>query len=160
MLPLPLPPAALPACAAAHELLATLANTRHTGAAVLAVLRTTWVPASCRRSLPSCQAVIEEAFRGLHGRTLNFNSMVRAVGQLNRWYEDKGVLGQVRGAADGGEAAGGGQHSALAQAAASHRMTHLAAAKASSMCMGVCRGIPVWHRVPPPSAPFTTLPPP
>lgn len=41
------------------------------------------------------QAVIEEAFRDLHGRTLNFNSMVQAVGKLNRWYEEKGVLGQV-----------------------------------------------------------------
>ena len=42
------------------------------------------------------QAVIEDAFRGLYGRTLNFNTMVAAVGKLNRWYEDRGVLGQVR----------------------------------------------------------------
>ncbi|KAI3429606.1 hypothetical protein D9Q98_005692 [Chlorella vulgaris] len=41
------------------------------------------------------QAVVEDAFRDLHGKTLNFNSMVAAVGKLNRWYEDKGVLGQV-----------------------------------------------------------------
>lgn len=44
-----------------------------------------------------CQAVVEDAFRDLHGKTLNFNSMVAAVGKLNRWYEDKGVLGQVGG---------------------------------------------------------------
>lgn len=60
-------------------------------------------PASpCRRRLALLQAVIEEAFRGLHGRTLNFNSMLRAVGQLNRWYEDKGVLGQVGSGGVGG----------------------------------------------------------
>ncbi|KAL4449506.1 hypothetical protein ABPG77_007150 [Micractinium sp. CCAP 211/92] len=41
------------------------------------------------------QAVIEDAFKDLHGRTLNFNSMVQAVGKLNQWYEKKGVLGQV-----------------------------------------------------------------
>ena len=51
------------------------------------------------------QAVIEDAFRGLHGRTLNFNTMVEAVGKLNRWYEDRGVLGQVRW---GGRGTGGG----------------------------------------------------
>lgn len=45
---------------------------------------------------------MEDAFRELHGRTLNFNSMVQAVGKLNKWYEEKGVLGQVRiGAAQG-----------------------------------------------------------
>lgn len=42
------------------------------------------------------QAVIEEAFQPLFGRTLNYHQMVNAVGTLNRWYEDKGVLGQVR----------------------------------------------------------------
>ena len=50
--------------------------------------------------------MIEEAFRDLHGRTLNFNSMVQAVGKLNRWYEEKGVLGQVRGGGGGGGQAG------------------------------------------------------
>ena len=39
---------------------------------------------------------MEEAFSGLFGRTLNFNQMAAAVGKLNRWYEDTGVLGQVR----------------------------------------------------------------
>ncbi|KAI7843074.1 hypothetical protein COHA_003245 [Chlorella ohadii] len=41
------------------------------------------------------QAVIEDAFKDMFGRTLNFNSMVKAVGKLNKWYEEKGVLGQV-----------------------------------------------------------------
>ena len=44
---------------------------------------------------------MEDAFRELHGHTLNFNSMVQAVGKLNRWYEEKGVLGQVRARGQG-----------------------------------------------------------
>lgn len=52
-----------------------------------------WPPTT---HLPATQAVVEEAFSGLFGRTLNFNQMAAAVGKLNRWYEDTGVLGQVR----------------------------------------------------------------
>ena len=55
------------------------------------------------------QAVIEDAFRGLFGRTLNFNAMVGAVGKLNQWYEEKGVLGQVRRGGAGGRVGVGGR---------------------------------------------------
>ena len=41
------------------------------------------------------QAVIQEAFHGMRGRTLNYNALTRAVATLNSWYEDHGVLGQV-----------------------------------------------------------------
>ena len=58
---------------------------------------------------------MEDAFRELHGRTLNFNSMVQAVGKLNKWYEEKGVLGQVRRTQSG---AGSGVLSGVLRAAA------------------------------------------
>ncbi|CAD7697055.1 unnamed protein product [Ostreobium quekettii] len=41
------------------------------------------------------QVVFEDAFRGLHGRTLNFNTFGDAVRKIVGWYEDAGVLGQV-----------------------------------------------------------------
>lgn len=44
-------------------------------------------------SLP--QAVFEDAFRGLHGKTLNFNTFGEAVAKLTRWYQNAGVCGQV-----------------------------------------------------------------
>lgn len=44
-------------------------------------------------SLP--QVVFEEAFRGLHGQTLNFNTFGEAVAKLTRWYQQAGVCGQV-----------------------------------------------------------------
>jgi outer membrane protein insertion porin family len=44
------------------------------------------------------QSLIEEAFEHQYGKTLNFQGFGRALGQLNKWYEDKGILGQVTGA--------------------------------------------------------------
>jgi len=41
------------------------------------------------------QAIIQDAFHGMRGRTLNYNSLTRAVAKLNSWYEQHGVLGQV-----------------------------------------------------------------
>ncbi|KAG7666840.1 hypothetical protein Ndes2526B_g04666 [Nannochloris sp. 'desiccata'] len=41
------------------------------------------------------QAIIQDAFHGMRGRTLNYNSLTRAVAKLNSWYEEHGVLGQV-----------------------------------------------------------------
>ena len=40
-------------------------------------------------------AVIESAFRGLYGRTLNYAHFAGAVRALDRWYREKGLLGQV-----------------------------------------------------------------
>jgi outer membrane protein insertion porin family len=44
-------------------------------------------------SLPT--SVMQEAFAGLHGKTLNFASFARAVEKVDRWYRSTGVLGQV-----------------------------------------------------------------
>lgn len=41
------------------------------------------------------QAIIQDAFKGMRGRTLNFNELTTAVARLNAWYEQHGVLGQV-----------------------------------------------------------------
>jgi outer membrane protein insertion porin family len=41
------------------------------------------------------QREIEEAFRDQAGRTLNFPAFSTAVKRLNRWYEDRGIFGQV-----------------------------------------------------------------
>ena len=41
------------------------------------------------------QIVIQDAFEGMRGRTLNYNALTRAVARLNSWYEQHGVLGQV-----------------------------------------------------------------
>jgi outer membrane protein insertion porin family len=41
------------------------------------------------------QAIIQDAFHGMRGRTLNYNALTRAVAKLNSWYEEHGVLGQV-----------------------------------------------------------------
>ncbi|BDA46032.1 Outer envelope protein 80, chloroplastic [Coccomyxa sp. Obi] len=41
------------------------------------------------------QREIEEAFRDQAGRTLNFPAFSSAVKRLNRWYEDRGIFGQV-----------------------------------------------------------------
>lgn len=40
-------------------------------------------------------SVLEDAFRGLYGRTLNFKHFGRALQSLDRWYRGKGLLGQV-----------------------------------------------------------------
>jgi hypothetical protein len=60
---------------------------------------------------------VEDAFRELHGRTLNFNSMVQAVGKLNRWYEEKGVLGQVRARGQGSAVQGSPGHRSVQRSA-------------------------------------------
>ena len=39
--------------------------------------------------------VVEEAFRGLCGRTLNYNTFMKAVERLDLWYLGHGVVGQV-----------------------------------------------------------------
>lgn len=41
------------------------------------------------------QSLIEDAFQDQYGKTLNFENFGRALGQLNKWYEDKGIFGQV-----------------------------------------------------------------
>lgn len=43
------------------------------------------------------QIVFEDAFRGLHGRTLNHNTFGDAIRKVVSWYEDAGVLSQVGG---------------------------------------------------------------
>ncbi len=40
--------------------------------------------------------VVQSALRQVCGRTLNFVNLKNAVGQLDSWYQDNGVLGQVR----------------------------------------------------------------
>lgn len=40
-------------------------------------------------------SLVTKAFRGMAGKTLNFVQFSRAVQQLDQWYRDKGVLGQV-----------------------------------------------------------------
>lgn len=41
-------------------------------------------------------AELKAAFGRLYGRQLNVNDMHAALDRLNRWYEQRGVLGQVR----------------------------------------------------------------
>ncbi len=41
--------------------------------------------------------VVQDAFKGMHGRTLNFVAFKRAIHKLDKWYHDKGILGQVCG---------------------------------------------------------------
>ena len=39
--------------------------------------------------------VVQQAFKHLHGTPLNFVQFGKAVQKLDRWYQDRGVLGQV-----------------------------------------------------------------
>ncbi|GMH41408.1 hypothetical protein BSKO_09318 [Bryopsis sp. KO-2023] len=41
------------------------------------------------------QAIFEDAFRGLHGKALNYNTFGEAVSKLMQWYQEAGVCGQV-----------------------------------------------------------------
>ena len=41
------------------------------------------------------QKEIEEAFQNQFGRTLNFPQFSGALKRLNKWYEDRGIFGQV-----------------------------------------------------------------
>jgi hypothetical protein len=50
-------------------------------------------------------SVMQEAFRDLYGKTLNFASFASAVDRVDRWYRSSGVLGQVGGR---GRGSGGG----------------------------------------------------
>ena len=43
------------------------------------------------------QREIEEAFGAQFGRTLNFPAFSASLRRLNRWYEDRGIFGQVCG---------------------------------------------------------------
>ena len=43
--------------------------------------------------------MVQDAFKGVYGRTLNFVAFKRAIHKLDKWYHDKGILGQVRKAA-------------------------------------------------------------
>ncbi|GFR47680.1 hypothetical protein Agub_g9426, partial [Astrephomene gubernaculifera] len=43
--------------------------------------------------LPAC--VIQQAFEGMPGRTLNLGSLQRAIGQLDAWYHERGIMGMV-----------------------------------------------------------------
>lgn len=39
--------------------------------------------------------VVERAFRGMHGNTLNFVHLKQAINKIDNWYSERGVLGQV-----------------------------------------------------------------
>ncbi|CAG9465111.1 unnamed protein product [Pedinophyceae sp. YPF-701] len=39
--------------------------------------------------------VLQDAFAGQYGRTLNFTDFSRAIQVINRWYENRGLFGQV-----------------------------------------------------------------
>ena len=41
-------------------------------------------------------SVVQSAFGGMFGKTLNFVNLKQAIGKLDQWYSDHGVLGQVR----------------------------------------------------------------
>lgn len=41
------------------------------------------------------QREIEEAFGDQFGKTLNFPAFSASLRRLNRWYEDRGIFGQV-----------------------------------------------------------------
>jgi outer membrane protein insertion porin family len=47
------------------------------------------------------QSVVQDAFAHMYGRTLNYNQLAGAVKKLTHWYEDNGVLGQVRQGSEG-----------------------------------------------------------
>ena len=52
------------------------------------------VVATGANTLP--QVVVEEAFRDQYGRTLNFRAFKDSLGKVNRWYEERGIFGQVQ----------------------------------------------------------------
>ena len=52
------------------------------------------IKATGANALP--EKVIESSFSGMCGKTLNLQSFKKAVGQLDKWYQDNGVVGQVR----------------------------------------------------------------
>lgn len=41
------------------------------------------------------QAVVQETFKNQHGRPLNFKDFRASVKQINEWYDDRGIFGQV-----------------------------------------------------------------
>lgn len=42
------------------------------------------------------QSVLEGAFHGQAGKPLNFNALGNGISQVNDWYANRGMLGQVR----------------------------------------------------------------
>ena len=40
-------------------------------------------------------SVLQQAFEGQQGRTLNSTAMTQAIGKLDEWYQDRGIFGQV-----------------------------------------------------------------
>ena len=42
------------------------------------------------------QRLIEDAFRDQYGSTLNFARFSKSLEQLNNWYNDRDIVGQVR----------------------------------------------------------------
>ena len=47
------------------------------------------------------QSVLEGAFQGQAGKPLNFNALGNGISQVNDWYANRGMLGQVRPALRG-----------------------------------------------------------
>lgn len=45
--------------------------------------------------------VVERAFKPLYGQPLNFVAFGKAVKKLDDWYQQRGILGQVRGSCFG-----------------------------------------------------------
>ncbi|KAK9849807.1 hypothetical protein WJX84_004133, partial [Apatococcus fuscideae] len=39
--------------------------------------------------------VLQQAFEGQQGRTLNSTAMTQAIGKIDEWYQDRGIFGQV-----------------------------------------------------------------
>lgn len=39
--------------------------------------------------------IIQDAFKKLHGRTINYVKFGKAIEKLDNWYKRRGVLGQV-----------------------------------------------------------------
>jgi hypothetical protein len=52
--------------------------------------------------------VVQQAFKHLHGTPLNFVQFGKAVQKLDKWYQDRGVLGQVRCRVEGSMAISSG----------------------------------------------------
>ena len=41
-------------------------------------------------------SVLQQAFEGQQGRTLNSTAMTQAIGKIDEWYQDRGIFGQVQ----------------------------------------------------------------
>ena len=47
------------------------------------------------------QSVLEGAFQGQAGKPLNFNALGNGISEVNDWYANRGMLGQVKLALSG-----------------------------------------------------------